>query len=78
MEVCHDDEAANNCHYAPELNFVIALYATREVICDCAVKLYHKEACDCDGDAAKEPAPAKCPLHKRIISQLGLAWIEII
>ena len=64
MEVCHDDEAANNCHYAPELDFVITLNAARKVICDWAMKFYHKEACDCDGDTAKEPAPAECPLHK--------------
>ena len=65
MEVCHADEAADDCDDAPKFNFVITTYATREVVCDLAVKSHHKKACDCDGDAAKEPAPAECPLHKQ-------------
>jgi hypothetical protein len=30
-----------------------------------AMKFYHNEARNRDGDAAKEPAPAECPLHKQ-------------
>lgn len=78
MEVGHNNKTANYCNYTPELDLVVTLNAASEIICYSAVKFYHEEACNCDGDTAKEPAPAKCPLHKRIISQLGLAWIEII
>ena len=65
MEVCHNDETADNCYYAPEFDFVITLDAARKIVCDLAMKFYHNETCDCDGDAAKEPAPAECPLHKQ-------------
>jgi hypothetical protein len=29
------------------------------------MKFYYQEACDCDGDATKEPTEVECPLHKQ-------------
>jgi len=63
MEIGHDDETADTGNDAPELNFVVTLNTAREIVCDLAMKFYHEEPSDSDGDTAKEPAPVECPLH---------------
>ena len=75
MKVAHNDEAANNCDNAPELDLIVTLYATGEIVGNSAMKFYHYQTGDCDGYSAKEPAPTKCPLHGKIIAQLMLARI---
>ncbi len=41
MKVAHNDEAANNCDNAPELDLIVALYATGEIVGNSAMKFYH-------------------------------------
>ena len=41
MKVAHNDEAANNCDNAPELDLIVTLYATGEVVGNGAMKFYH-------------------------------------
>ena len=41
MKVAHNDEAANNCDNAPELDLIVTLHAAGEIVGNSAMKFYH-------------------------------------
>ena len=65
VKVAHNNKTADDGYDAKKLDLVVALYAAGEIIGDGAMKFYYQEACDCDGDATKEPTEVECPLHKQ-------------
>ena len=59
VEIAHEDHAKDDGDDTKKLYLIIALYAMRKIVCDCAMKFDDENAGDNHGDAAKEPAPTK-------------------